>query len=90
MVAAPGHAHGSTSAAVIALVIGMGVGAGDAQPVASLRQELYESDRATAGTGSMWQRWVAAGDRADARGRAQAVLALSVVITAVIVYAWFA
>ncbi len=95
MAVARGPAHGSSSAAVIALVIGTGVVAwsiwSHAQPVASLPQELYDINQPRAGgTDSSWQQWVAAGDRADARGRAQAIFALSVAITAVIVYAWFA
>jgi hypothetical protein len=95
MALAPGRAHASTYAAVIAL--GVGIGAvvwltwRHAQPVASMRQELYATNHPEAGgTGSAWEQWVAAGDRSDARGRAQAGLALSVAITAVIVYAWFA
>jgi hypothetical protein len=92
---APGRAHSSTYAAIIALVIGTGAVVWStwrhAQPVASLHQELYAINHpAAGGMGSSWQQWVAAGDRSDARGRALAVFALSVAITAVIVYAWFA
>jgi hypothetical protein len=95
IVAAPGPAHSSTYAAVITLAIGTGVVAWStwkhAQPVASLRQELYDINHpAAGGTGTSWEQWVAAGDRSDAWGRAQAVFALSVAITAIIAYAWLA
>jgi len=92
---APRHVQWSTYAVFIALAIGtsavMWTTWRHAQAVASLRQELYEINHPAAGvTGSSWQQWLAAGDRSDARGRAQATFALSVAITAVIVYAWFA
>jgi hypothetical protein len=96
MAVAPGLlVHSSTYAAIIALVIVTGavvwITWRHAQPVATLRQELYDIGHpATGGTGSSWQRWVAAGDRSDARGRALALFALSVAITAVIFYGWFA
>jgi len=96
MALAPGRAQASTYAATIALAVGTGAIVWSswrhAQPVASLRQELYVVDHpAACGTDSTWQRWVAAGDRSDARGRTHAGFALSVAITAVVVvYAWFA
>jgi len=95
MAAAPGRAHSPTSVAIIAVVIATALIAWTtwtrAQPVASLRQELYDINHpAAADTGSSWQRWVAAGDRSDARGRALAVFGLSVAVTAITVYAWFA
>lgn len=95
MAVAPGPAHASTYAAIIALVIGTGAIVWTtwrhAQPVASLRQELFDVNHpAVGGAGTSWQRWVAAGDRSDARGRALAGFGLSAAITAVIVAAWFA
>jgi len=95
MTAGPGHTPSSTYAAISALAIGMGgivwTTWRHAQPVASLRQELYDINHSPVGaTGSSWQRWVAAGDRSDARGRALAGFGLSTAITAVIVAAWFA
>jgi len=95
MAIAPGPAHSSTYAAVIALAIGTGMVVWStwqhALPVASLRQELYDVNQPAAlGTGTSWQRWVAAADRSGARGRAQASFGLSVAATAVIVYAWLA
>ncbi len=95
MALAPGRAHSPGSVAIIALVIATGAIVWTtwrhAQPVASLRQELYDVSHPAAGdTGSSWQRWIAAGDRSDARGRALAVFGLSAAISAVIVYAWFA
>jgi hypothetical protein len=95
MALASGRPHSSTYAAIIALAIGTGAVVWStwrhAQPVASLRQELHDVDhQAAGGTGSSWLRRVAAGDRSDALGRAQALFALSVAITAVIVYGWFA
>jgi hypothetical protein len=92
---APRHAQWSTYAAFVAVAIGTAaVGLSTwrhAQPVASLRQELYDINHpaAAGGKGSSWQQWLAGRDRSDARGRAQASFALSVAITAVIVYAWF-
>jgi hypothetical protein len=95
MAVAPGREHSPTTVAIIALVIATGAIVWTtwrhAQPVASLRQELYDINHpAAADTGSSWQRWVAAGDRSDARGRALAVFGLSAAISAIIVYAWFA
>lgn len=91
----PRHAEWSTYAVVIGLVIGTGAVVWTtwrhAQPVASMRQELYDINHpAAVVTASSWPQWLAAADRSDARGRAQAAFALSVAITAVIVYAWFA
>jgi hypothetical protein len=95
MAVAPGRAHSPASAAIIVLIIATGAIVWStwrhAQPVASLRQELYDiSQPAAAETGSSWQRWVAAGVRSDARGRVQAVFCLSAAISAIIVYAWLA
>jgi len=95
MALAPGPAHSPTSVAIIALVTAAGAIVWTtwkhAQPAASLRQELYDINHPDAGDpGSSWQRWLAAGDRSDARGRALAVFGLSAAISAVIVYSWFA
>jgi hypothetical protein len=95
MAVAPGPAHSSTYAGLITLAIGTGVVAWStwrhAQPVASLRQELYDINHPADGaSGSSWARWVVAGDRSDAQGRVLAIFALSVAITAIIVYAWLA
>jgi len=73
MALAAGGAHAPTSVAIIALVIATGAIVWTtwrhAQPAASLRQELYDINHPDAGDpGSSWQRWVAAGDRSDARG----------------------
>lgn len=95
MALAPGRAHSPTSVAIIALAIASGAIVWTtwraAQPVASLRQELYDINHPAAGdTGSSWERWVAAGDRSDARGRVLAVFGLSAAISGIIIYAWFA
>jgi len=95
MALAAGGAHSPTSVAIIALVIATGAIVWTtwrhAQPAASLRQELYDINHPDDGDpGSSWQRWVAAGDRSDARGRTLAVFGLSAAISAAIVYSWFA
>ena len=90
MALAPGRAHASTYAAVIALVVGIGrrrvehmeTRSAGGQPASGTVYRRSSCRR----HGSAWQRWVAAGDRSDARGRARAGFALSVAITAVIVY----
>ena len=98
IVAAPGRAHASTVGAVIVLLIGTAIVVSNtwmhAQPVASLRQELYDINHpahpAGPATGTAWQQWTANGDRADAHGRVLAVFWLSAAVTGVILYAWFA
>ncbi len=90
-----GPAHVSTFGAIAAVAIGVAaVMAGTwahAQPVASLRQQLYDIDHPVNGeAGTSWEQWVAAGDRSGARGRALAALALSLAVTGVIAYAWLA
>jgi hypothetical protein len=91
---APRHAHSSTYA-VVALMLGLAIVVWTTwrhgQPVASLRQELYDiNHQASRDVGSSWQRWVAAGDVSNARGRSLAAFGLSAAISAVIVFAWFA
>lgn len=95
MALAPGRARSSTYVGVMALVIATGAVVWrtwrHAQPVASLRQELYAVNHQTDdGAASAWQQWMVASDRSAARGRVQAGFALSVAISAIIVYAWFA
>jgi hypothetical protein len=78
---APGQLHASTFTAIAAFLGATGiVGLSTwkhAQPVASLRQELYEIEHP-------------AGKRPEVRGRVLAVFGLSVALTAAITYAWLA
>src|SRR5213079_883332 len=71
-----GPAHVSTFGAIAAVAIGVAaVMAGTwahAQPVASLRQQLYDIDHPLNGDAGTWEQRVAAGDRSGARGRALA------------------
>ena len=64
----------------------------NAQGTGSIGQLLYETDTATTTAAppqrTRWERWVKRYDKSAALGRRQAVLALSVSVTLVIVWAW--
>jgi len=65
----------------------------NAQGTGSIGQLLYETDTATTAAPpppqrTRWDRWVKRYDKSAALGRRQAVLALSVSVTLVIVWAW--
>jgi hypothetical protein len=92
---APGRLHASTFGAVIALVIGTAIVVTmtwrHAQPVASLRQELYAIEHpAGRSSGTTWDRWTGKGDGTNDRGRALAIFWLSAAVTGLIVYRLFA
>lgn len=92
---APGGLRASTFTTIVALAIGAVFVVVStwkhAQPVESLRQELYRVDHPVArAAGTSWDRWDADGDRADARGRVLAGFWLSAAVTGLIAYARFA
>ena len=63
----------------------------NAQGTGSIGQLLYQTDTATTAAPpqrSRWERWVKRYDKSAALGRRQAILALSVSVTLVIVWAW--
>jgi hypothetical protein len=90
---APGRLHASTLGAVIALLFGSAVVVSNTwrhtpPAVAPVRQPRYATDGPR--TGTSWERWTWVGDRADAHGRALAAFWLSLAVTGLILYAWFA
>src|SRR5204862_2833459 len=90
----PAHLHASTLGAV-ALLIGtvfvVTMTWRHAQPVASLRQELYAIEHpAGAPARTTWDRWTGRGDETADRGRALVIFWLSAVATGLIAYSWFA
>jgi hypothetical protein len=92
---AHGRPHMSTLASAIALLIGTALIVlttwRHAQPVASLRQQLYTIEHPGAhGARTSWDRWLAHADRGDARGRILAAFWLSLAVSGLIAYAWFA
>jgi hypothetical protein len=90
-----GRPHASTLVAALTLLVGTAIVVlmtwKHAQPVASLRQELYGIQHpAGPAAGTSWDRWTSDADRSGARGRVLAVFWLSVAVTGLIAYAWFA
>jgi hypothetical protein len=90
-----GRPHISTFVAALALLAGTAVIVlttwRHAQPVASLRQALYAIEHpAGRGAGTSWDRWIVDADSSNARGRILAAFWLSLAVSGVITYAWFA
>jgi hypothetical protein len=94
---APGAINPTTYAVVASLLVAMAAIVintwKSAQGTGSLGQLLYETERivvvpASAGAQTRWDKWSRRYDRSAARGHGQALLVLSVAVTALIGWSW--